>query len=69
MGQKPRSFYGRTQSEAIAKLREAIAERQGGLTFDARRQTLAEYLDRWLNDSVRGSVSQRTYDDYAYAVR
>jgi integrase len=30
---------------------------------------LADYLDRWLEDSVRDSVKQRTFENYAYVVR
>jgi integrase len=29
---------------------------------------LAGYLDRWLEDSVRDSVKQRTFENYAYVV-
>jgi integrase len=31
--------------------------------------TLVDYLDRWLEDSVRDSVKQRTFENYAYVVR
>lgn len=68
-GQKPRSFYARTKTEAIRKLRDAIRDREDGLDFDARKQTLEEFLQRWLRDSVKGSVKQRTYDGYEYVVR
>ena len=44
---------------------KALADRDGGLVFDADNQKLEEYLDRWLNDSVRGSVKPVTFESYA----
>jgi integrase len=46
------------------KLRKAIVERDGGLAFDADNLTLAEFLKRWLEDSVRGSVAKSTFERY-----
>jgi integrase len=48
---------------------KALADRDGGLVFDADNQKLEEYLDRWLNDSVRGSVKPVTFESYAQLVR
>ena len=67
-GKRPKSFYGKTQAEVIAK-REQAKKVRDGLAFDPRGLTMKAYLERWLSDSVRGSVSQRTYDDYEWAVR
>jgi integrase len=39
------------------------------VVFDAENLTLGEYLDRWLEASVRGSVWHTTYRDYAGHVR
>jgi len=36
----------------------------GGLAFDAENLTVAEYLKRWLADSVRGSVTRGTFERY-----
>ena len=38
------------------RLAEALGNRSKGLVFDADNQKLEEYLERWLADSVRGSV-------------
>ncbi len=46
------------------KLRKAIAERDGGFAFDAENLTLAGYLNRWLEASIRGSVSKSTFERY-----
>jgi integrase len=68
-GAKRKSVYGRTKAEVVVKLRKALADRDGGVVFDAENLTLGEYLDRWLEASVRGSVWHTTYRDYAGHVR
>ena len=68
-GTKRKSVYGSTRQEVAEKLRTAIAERDGGLAFDAENLTLAEYLNRWLADSVRGSVARSTFERYEQLCR
>jgi integrase len=51
------------------KLTKAMADRDGGLTFDAQNLSVREYLTRWLNDSVRGSVKPITFESYERLVR
>ena len=41
-----------------------MADRDGGLLFDAGKLTVGEYLERWLADSVKGSVKEATYANY-----
>jgi integrase len=67
-GAKQRAVYGKTRQEAAEKLTKAMADRDSGLTFDAGKQTVGEYLQRWLADSVRDTVRQRTYEGYAHMV-
>ena len=55
-GMKRRSVYARTKAEVVAKLKKAIAEADRGINFEAENLALAEYLERWLEDSVKGSV-------------
>jgi integrase len=62
---KYRKFYGKTQKEAIHKRDEARTRENSGLVFEAGRTTVGECLDRWLEESVKGSVKQRTYDSYS----
>ncbi len=65
-----RAFYGRTKAEALAKREKAIADYHNGMmVFDTENLTTAEYLDRWLDDSKRDAVRQRTLENYAYVVR
>jgi integrase len=68
-GPKRKTLYGKTRGEVSEKLIKALADRDGGLVFDADNQKLGEYLGRWLNDSVRGSVKPVTYESYARLVR
>jgi integrase len=51
------------------KLAKEIAHRDGGLVFDAGSQTVGEYLERWLDTSVRGSVRESTYGSYRRQAR
>jgi integrase len=66
---KRRYVSGKTKSEAHRALRKATADRDGGLVFDAGSITLGEYLDRWLNTSVRDTVRRSTYVRYEGLVR
>jgi integrase len=68
-GRKRRSVAGKTRAEVSRKLTEAMADRDGGLFYDAGKLTISEYLDRWLADSVKGTVKETTYANYAYITR
>jgi integrase len=47
-GRTRRYVSGKTKTEALAALRKATADRDGGLIFDAKNLKLGSYLDRWL---------------------
>jgi integrase len=68
-GRKRKTLYGKTRQEVAAMLATALSHREGGLTFDAGNLTLGDYLDRWLNDSVRDTVRQRTWERYEQIAR
>jgi integrase len=68
-GPRRRYVSGKTREEVRQKLTKAIADRDGGLIFDAGTLSLREYLDKWLNDSVRDTVKQRTLENYEYVSR
>ncbi len=61
-GSKRKAIYGKTRQEVSEKLTKAMADRDGGLIFDAENLTVGEYLNRWLSDSVRGTVRASTYE-------
>jgi hypothetical protein len=46
-GERPRSFYGKSEREVAKKIRRAQREREQGLNARSR-QTVAAYLESWL---------------------
>ena len=67
-GPKRRHVYGRTRKEAAEKLAGVLSDHAEGIVYDDENATVGEYLDGWLEGSVRGSVRQSTYDRDAYLV-
>jgi integrase len=51
-----------------AKLTKAMADRDDGIVCDAGGSTVEDYLDRWLSDSVRGTVRESTYSRDKYLI-
>ena len=68
-GPQRRALYGKTRKEVADKLAKVLADRASGYTFDTEKMTVGEYLDRWLNDSDRGSVRTSTYERHEQIVR
>ena len=68
-GTKRKTLYGKTRGEVSEKLTKAMADRDGGLAFEGEDQLLGEYLDRWLNGTVKGSVKPSTFEGYERMVR
>ena len=68
-GGKRKSFYGKTRKEAQDKLRAAQRDLDAGLDLSADRQTVAQFLDKWLAASVKPSVKVKTYEGYESIVR
>ena len=68
-GPKRRHGYGRTRQEVAAKLAKAMTDRDGGIELDPSSVSVNEYLQRWLNDSVKGSVRPITFESYERLVR
>lgn len=67
-GPQRRYVSGKTREEVRQKLAKALADRDGGLVFDAANLTAEEYLSRWLENSVKGSVRESTYRSYRHQV-
>src|ERR687893_1886100 len=66
-GPKRRYVFGKDRDEVRAKLTKAMADRDGGLVFDAGTLTVGEYMDRWLKDT-KDTVRQSTHERYEYAI-
>src|ERR687890_395581 len=65
-GSKRRTLYGKTHQEVANKLAKALSSREDGLVFDAGKQTVGEYLERWLEECVKGTVRASTLDGYKH---
>jgi len=61
-GPKRKSIYGKERKDVRDALAKALSDRVDGIVYEDENMTVGEYLDRWLKDSVRGSVRQSTYD-------
>ena len=68
-GAKRRTIYGKTRQEVSEKLTRAMADRNGGLVYDAGGMTVGGYLDGWLKDSVRGTVRASTVERHEINIR
>jgi integrase len=68
-GPKRKHIYGRTRQEVAEKLSKAVSDRVGGVVFDGDNETLGAYLQRWIDEVVRGTVKQSTLENYAYIAR
>jgi integrase len=68
-GTQRKALYGKTRQEVAEKLTRAMADRDGGLFFDADNLKVGEYLERWLADSVLDTVRPTTYERYEQIVR
>jgi integrase len=66
---KRRVFYGKTRKEVQEKLKVALRDQQQGTLVTAPRQTLAQFLTDWLENSQKQSVRPRTYERYEELVR
>ncbi len=49
-------LYGKTRREVAEKLKGVLHEHQAGLPVSSERQTVQQFLDRWLVEVVKPSV-------------
>ncbi len=56
--------YGKTWEEARDKLRTAARTHEDGLPKAQERQTVAQFLEHWLEHSAKQRVRPRTLDSY-----
>ena len=66
---KRKMLYGKTRKEVAEKLKVTLREQQQGLPVATERQTVAQFIDCWLADVVKGSVRERTYESYTQLAR
>ncbi len=66
---KRKGIYGKTRREVAEKLKGVLHEQQQGRPIAADRQTVGQFLDRWLSVSVQSSVKPKTYEGYESIIR
>ena len=71
---RQRSVYAKTERQARDKAKEAIKQAEAGVKLPTRddpkgRQTVAEFLARWLRDDIKPHKAPRTHEFYERIVR
>lgn len=66
---KRKALYGKTRKEAQDKLRAALRDLDAGLDLSAGRQTVGQFLERWLEDVAKPGLRPKTFQSYAQLVR
>src|SRR5512147_2545120 len=62
-------FFAATRNEVQQKLTKALRTHQQGLPVAHERQTVEQFLKRWLTDVCEPSVRARTLESYQATVR
>ena len=65
---KRRYVFAKKRSDAERALRQAMTDAERGLVFEPGTVTVEGYLDRWLADSVKGTVRRSTFAQYESVV-
>jgi len=57
---KRKYVYGATEREVTAKLKPLLHQQQQGVNIAPERQTLAQFLERWMRDVVTVQTRRRS---------
>jgi len=57
-------FYGETRKEVQERLTAALRAHQQGLSVAPEKQTVQQYLEAWLEHTVKPIVRPRTHEGY-----
>lgn len=69
-GKRKRKYlYGTTRTEVAEQLTKVLREKAQGLPVAVERQTVGQFLERWLEESVKRTVRPLTYQQYHQHVR
>ncbi|MFV9507517.1 MAG: tyrosine-type recombinase/integrase, partial [Oscillochloridaceae bacterium umkhey_bin13] len=69
-GKRKRKYiYGATRKEVVEKLKAAQAALLTGANLTVERLTVAQFLDRWIDDVVSKRNKARTVDGYKQIIR
>ncbi len=66
---KRKTVYGATKQDVQGKLRKLQSSADTGTLADAGRQTVGEYMTRWLENKARPEIGPVTYARYEQLVR
>lgn len=64
-----KTIYGKTRKDVARKLAIAVQARDDGTIVVAPRQTLAQFIERWLEDSVKPTTRPRSHLSYKDRMR
>lgn len=62
-------LYGKSRREVAEKLKIALRDQQQGLPVATERQTVSQFLERWLADVVQPNLEPKTHSSYADTCR
>lgn len=68
-GRKRKVVYGKTRAEVSVKVTQLITQHQRGLPVQTAETTLAMFLDEWLEQIVKPSLSASTYRAYRFVIK
>lgn len=57
------------KKDAEKRLAELLTQAHNGMPLDAAKETVAEFMGRWLSDSVAHQTRPRTLESYSMHVR
>ena len=66
---KRKLFYGKKREDVSTRLTAALSDLRKGIPIITERQTVGQFLDRWLEDCVKPKVRPNTYASYEVHVR
>ena len=66
---KRKYYYGSTRGEVVEKMTKGLRDLQQGVLPSDDRMRLGQYLDQWLEYSVKPSVRAITHESYSQLVR
>lgn len=66
---KRKTFYGNTRRKVQEQLTIALRDVQQGFPIASERQSLRQFLEYWLTESVKPTVRPRTFQSYDEIVR
>lgn len=66
---KRKSLYGQTQAEVKEKQTAALEEIKQGVDLSKKSETVAAFLERWLEDRVKITCAPKTAESYAGMVK